>query len=71
MREEDSFILREMYLGGPWEVELHHTLKFTEEGLLDKFFRLVIIGVAVDKAFVLDNIGETDSNTRVEHDIPG
>ena len=54
MREEDCFVLGLMNLGGFWEVELNHALKFTEKGLLDEVLGSVVVGVAINKAFVLE-----------------
>ena len=53
VREEDCFVLGLMNLGGFWEVELNHALKFTEKGLLDEVLGSVVVGVAINKAFVL------------------
>lgn len=53
MCEEDGFVLRLVDLAGFREVKLDHTLKFTEECLLDEILRSVVAGVAVDKAFIL------------------
>ena len=56
MREEDGFLLVLVDLGGFGEVELNYTLKFTEIWLLDKDLRSVVVGVAVNKAFVLREV---------------
>ena len=53
VREEDSFILRLMNRGRFREVKSNNVLKFTKEGLLDRILRLIIVGVAINKAFVL------------------
>ena len=53
MCEEDGFVLRLVDLTGFREVKLDHTLKFTEECLLDEILRSVVAGVAVDKTFIL------------------
>ena len=53
MCKEDNFVLRLMYLEGFREVKLNHTLKFPEKGLLDKILRFVVVGILVNKAFVL------------------
>jgi hypothetical protein len=53
MREEDSFILRLMNRGRFREVKSNNALKFAKEGLLDRILRLIIVGVAINKAFVL------------------
>ena len=51
--EEDSFVLRLMYLEGPWEVELNYVLKFAEECLLDEILGFIIVGVVVNEVLVL------------------
>jgi hypothetical protein len=51
--EEDGFILKLMDLEGFGEVELNHALKFAKKGLLDEILRLIVVGVAVDEAFIL------------------
>lgn len=42
-----------MYLGGLWEVELHDTLKLAKAGFPDKVLGFVVVGVAVNETFVL------------------
>jgi len=54
VREEDSFVLRLMDLGGFGEVKLNHALKFTKEGLLDKILGSIIVGVTVNNTFIPD-----------------
>lgn len=51
--KEDGYILREVYLGGSWEVELDHTLKFAKEGLLDELLWSIVFSIGVNKTFIL------------------
>jgi hypothetical protein len=53
VREEESFVLRLVYIRGFREVESDDTLKLAEEGLLDEILRPVIVGIAVNEALVL------------------
>ena len=53
MRKEDSLLLRLMDLAGPWEVKFDHALELAKKCLRDEIFRLIIIRVAIDEAFVL------------------
>ena len=53
MCEEDGFGLRMMNLGGFREVELNHTLKFTEKGLLDEIIGSIVVSVAINETFIL------------------
>ena len=53
MCEEDNFVLSLMYLEGPREVKSDHTLKFSEKGLSDEILGFVIVGIAVNEAFIL------------------
>ena len=51
--KEDSFISRLVNFEGSREVELNHTLKLAEKGLMDRILGFVVVGIAVDEAFVL------------------
>lgn len=53
VRQEDRFALRVMYTNGLWEVKLNNTLKFPEESFLDEILGFVVLGIAINKAFVL------------------
>ena len=53
VRKEERLIPRLVYCEGLWEVKLDHALKFTEKSLPDEVFGFVVVGVAVNEAFVL------------------
>ena len=53
VREDDSFVLRLMYLRGLREIKVDNALKFTKKGLLDEILGVIIVGIAINEAFVL------------------
>ena len=42
-------------------------MEFTEEGLLGKIFRPFVVGVAINKGFILDQVGETRNERGMQH----